>query len=157
MILVPDSEGNPTGCVVDKAWFDETFPPDMTQATNGSEDGEDKYEEGGWSSSGNSGPESVMRAAETITTDPRTRLNDLRRELPARIEVAAGVYEHAVQSADALLADFETARQLRIDLKEQPLSADQRIEWMERLTKARSAPEASVAALQQVEALILQL
>lgn len=157
MILVPDHEGNPTNFVVDKAWFDETFPPDMTQAPNRSEGREDEHEDDIWFGSGSSGPESVMRAAETIATDPRTQLNDLRRELPARIEVVAGVYEHAVQSADALLNDFETARQLRINLEEQTLSADQRIEWMEKLTKARSAAEASVAALQQVEALILQL
>lgn len=59
--------------------------------------------------------------------------------------------------ADALLASFETARRLRDDLEEQPLSADQRIEWMEKLTKAHSTAEASVGALQQVDALILQL
>ncbi|MED7930405.1 hypothetical protein SMD20_39690 [Nonomuraea sp. LP-02] len=157
MILVPDSEGNPTNFLVDKAWFDEIFGPDMAPVPNRSEGGGDEDEESGWFSSGNSGPESVMRVAETIATSPRTQLSDLRRELPARIEVVAGSYEHAVQSADALLNDFETARQLRIDLEEQTLSADQRIEWMEKLTKARSAAEASIAALQQVEALILQL
>ncbi|WP_329082426.1 hypothetical protein [Streptosporangium sp. NBC_01469] len=55
------------------------------------------------------------------------------------------------------MASFETARRLRDDLEEQPLSADQRIEWMEKLTKANSTAEASVGALQQVDALILQL
>ncbi|WP_405141971.1 hypothetical protein OG589_32740 [Sphaerisporangium sp. NBC_01403] len=152
MVLVPDTDGNPTAFVVDKAWFDKTFPPVTTQAAGSAEDEDD-----GQSGSDNSNSESVMRAPETVAADPRARLNDLRRELPARIELTAGAYERAVQSADALLADFETARRLRDDLEEQPLSADQRIEWMEKLTKARSTAEASVGALQQVEALILQL
>ncbi|HJD84771.1 hypothetical protein [Kitasatospora aureofaciens] len=77
--------------------------------------------------------------------------------MPARIELVEGGYECAVRSAEALLADFETARRLRAELDEEPLPADQRIEWMEKLTKARSSAEGSVAALQQVEALILQL
>jgi hypothetical protein len=38
-----------------------------------------------------------------------------------------------------------------------PLSADQRIEWMEKLTKARSAAESSVSAVRQFEKLILGL
>ncbi|MEV0424802.1 hypothetical protein [Streptosporangium canum] len=157
MILVPDSEGNPTAFVMDKAWFDETFKPDVTQTMNSTRE-EGEHEDDDQTGSGETGGAmTVTRVPEAVAADPRRRLNDLRRELPARIELTAGVYDQAVQSAETLLADFDTARQLRILLEEQPLSADQRIEWMEKLTKARSAAEASVGTLQQVEALILQL
>ncbi|MCP2343161.1 hypothetical protein [Actinomadura rupiterrae] len=153
MILVPGIDGNPTSFVVDKEWFDQTFPPVTPQtprgATNRGDDQSGKDDD--------TRPDIVMRAPDTVAADPRARLGVLRRELPARIELTTAAYERAVQSADALMADFETARRLRADLEEQSLSADQRVEWMEKLTKARGAAEASVVALQQVEALILQL
>ncbi|MFJ8641919.1 hypothetical protein [Streptomyces sp. NPDC093610] len=92
-----------------------------------------------------------------MAADLRARLISLRKELPVRVELVEGGYERAVQSADVLLADFETARRLRAGLGEEALPANQRIEWMEKLTKARSSAESSVVALQQVEALILHL
>ena len=103
------------------------------------------------------GTDGTSRAVGGVAADPRAQLSALRREMPARIELVEGGYECAVRSAEALLADFETARRLRAELDEEPLPADQRIEWMEKLTKARSSADGSVAALQQVEALILQL
>lgn len=158
MILVPDGDGCPTDVVVDKAWFDETFPAGLADNGHTLDGEDDEPEDDGRSGrAAGAGNEGVTRVTETVTEDPRARLADLRRELAARIEVTAGVYERAVQSAEALLADFETARQLRIQLDEQPLSNDQRIEWMEKLAKARSAADSSVGALQQVEGLILQL
>ncbi|QWQ43704.1 hypothetical protein KME66_24055 [Streptomyces sp. YPW6] len=45
------------------------------------------------------------------------------------------------------MTDFEQARRLRAQLGEE------RIAWMEKLTKAREAAQASVATLGQVEAL----
>lgn len=38
-----------------------------------------------------------------------------------------------------------------------PHSAEQRIEWTEKLTEMRSAAQAGVTALERVEALILQI
>ena len=55
------------------------------------------------------------------------------------------------------MTDFEEARRLRAQLGEEALPAEQRIEWMEKLTKAREAAQASVTTLGQVEALILQI
>ncbi|MFC8699614.1 hypothetical protein [Streptomyces parvus] len=159
MILAPDTEGQPTALVVDKAWFDELFPPtwgstfqggSSRSATTGTTGSADQADE-------DRSSDDTSRAAGGVAADPRAQLGTLRKELPAKIELVEGVYERAVQAADALLSDFETARRLRSDLGEDPLPADQRIEWMEKLTKARGAAEASISALNQVEALILKL
>jgi hypothetical protein len=55
------------------------------------------------------------------------------------------------------MTDFEEARRLRAQLGEDPLPAEQRIEWMEKLAKAREAAQASVTTLGQIETLILQI
>ncbi|MFB7509824.1 hypothetical protein [Streptomyces broussonetiae] len=89
--------------------------------------------------------------------DPNDQLATLRRELPARVELVEGGYQQAVDSAHTLMTDFEEAQRLRVQLGEDALPAEQRIEWMEKLTKVRAAAQASVATLEQVEALILQV
>ncbi|MGR6914316.1 hypothetical protein ACU635_08690 [[Actinomadura] parvosata] len=150
MALAPDADGNPTGLVMDKAWFDDTFPPDIAPSHDPIDVTDDDEAD-------SSGSNTTRRTNEEASLDPRALLEDLRRELSARIEVAASIYERAVQGAEELLGDFETAHLLRIQLEEEPLSADQRIEWMERLAKVRNAAQASVAALQHAETLILQL
>lgn len=81
----------------------------------------------------------------------------MRRELPARVELVAGSHQRAVDPAHTLMTDFEEARRLRAQLGEEALPAEQRIEWMEKPTKAREAAQASVTTLGQVEALILQI
>lgn len=155
MVLVPDMDGRPTSFVVDKAWFDEMFPVELGRATQTHAAG------------GASGGPSTSRAIdpadagatvhEYAPVDPRDQLASLRRELPARVELAEGSYQSAVAAADALLADFEEARRLRTQLGEEPLPADERITWMEKLVKARDAAQTSVSALEQVESLILQI
>ncbi|MET9977636.1 hypothetical protein ACFYOI_14630 [Streptomyces microflavus] len=55
------------------------------------------------------------------------------------------------------MTDFEDALRLRAQLGEGRLPAEQRIEWMEKLSKARDAARASVTSLDQVETLILQV
>ncbi len=94
--------------------------------------------------------------SEYAPNDPRERLDTLRREPPARVELVGDGYRRAVDSAHTLMTDFEEARRLRAQLGEEALPAEQRIEWMEKLTKAREAAQASVTTLGQVEALILQ-
>ncbi|MFJ8676350.1 hypothetical protein [Streptomyces sp. NPDC093589] len=94
---------------------------------------------------------------EEVPVDPRDQLACLRGELPARVELAEGSYRGAVAAADALLADFEEACRLRSELREEPLPADQRIAWTEKLVKARDAAQTSVSALNQVESPILQV
>lgn len=89
--------------------------------------------------------------------DPRDQLAALRRELPARVELVEGSYLKAVDAAHILMTDFEEAHRLRVQLGEEPLPAEQRIEWMEKLAKARAAAQASVTTLEQVEALILKV
>ncbi|MER5796185.1 hypothetical protein [Streptomyces sp. NPDC001980] len=89
--------------------------------------------------------------------DPRDQLATLRRELPARVELVEGSYLKAVDAAHTLMTDFEEARRLRVQLGEEPLPAEQRIEWMEKLAKVRAAAQASVTTLEQVEALILKV
>ncbi|ROO82923.1 hypothetical protein EDD29_0408 [Actinocorallia herbida] len=150
MVLAPDLKGNPTNIVIDKGWFDDTFPPDAGLSEAPTEEEADEEAE-----DGDSGTTRLTDGEGT--PDPRALLDGLRRELPARIEVAAGIYERAVQGADELLGDFEAARRIRIQLEEEPLSADQRIEWMERLAKLRDMAQASVTALQHAEILILQM
>ncbi|MFI1189410.1 hypothetical protein [Streptomyces californicus] len=62
-----------------------------------------------------------------------------------------------MDAAHVLMTDFEDARRLRVQLEEEPLPAEQRIEWMEKLAKARAAAQASVTTLEQAEALILKV
>ncbi|MGW4541688.1 hypothetical protein ACWEOP_27965 [Streptomyces chartreusis] len=155
MVPAPDIDGRPTSFIADKAWFDETFPVELGRSTQNLAGG------------GASGVPSAIRTSdpaeagttvqEDVLVDPRDQLAGLRRELPARVELAEGSYRRAVAAADALLADFEEARRLRTQLGEDPLPADQRITWMEKLVKARDAAQTSVAALEQVENLILQI
>ncbi|MFD8382273.1 hypothetical protein ACFV2X_27755 [Streptomyces sp. NPDC059679] len=68
-----------------------------------------------------------------------------------------GVVGVAVLAEPVVVPDFEEARRLRAQLGEEALPAEQRIEWMEKLTKAREAAQASMTTLGQVEALILQI
>lgn len=73
------------------------------------------------------------------------------------MELVESGYQQAVDSAHTLMTDFEEAHRLRVQLGEDALPAEQRIEWMEKLTKVRAAAQASVTTLEQVEALILQV
>ncbi|MGW0373806.1 hypothetical protein ACWDZW_33990 [Streptomyces coeruleorubidus] len=104
-----------------------------------------------------SDPDSSTTSHGEAPPDFRERLNTLRRELPARVELVGGSYQRAVDSSHTLMTDFEEARRLRAQLGEEALPAEQRIAWMEKLTKAREAAQASVNTLGQVEALILQI
>ncbi|MFK4272521.1 hypothetical protein [Streptomyces milbemycinicus] len=153
MVIVPDTEGRPTVYVADKDWFDETFPVELGRPA--------PHPVGSSAATGAPAPQSDPAGAATsrgeALPDPRERLNTLRRELPARVELAGNSYQRAVDSAHTLMTDFEEARRLRAQLGEDALSAEQRIEWMEKLTKARDAAEASVITLGQVETLILQI
>ncbi|MGW6532129.1 hypothetical protein [Streptomyces venezuelae] len=151
MVIAPDTEGQPTNYVADKAWFDETFPVELGRpapATPGST-----------AHSSTAGATSTDPTATTAhgvpLADPRDLLATLRRELPARVELVEGGYQQAVDSAHTLMTDFEEAHRLRVQLGEDALPAEQRIEWMEKLTKVRAAAQASMATLEQVEALIL--
>ncbi|MEU8784806.1 hypothetical protein [Streptomyces sp. NPDC048637] len=155
MVLVPDIDGHPTSHVADKAWFDKTFPVDLGRPARTSAAGNAG---GGQSSAGTSAPaDASTTARDEVPEDPRDRLARLRSELPARVELVEGSYRTAATAAEALLADFEEARRLRVELGEEALTADLRIEWMEKLAKARDAGQNSVSALTQVEQLILQL
>jgi hypothetical protein len=100
-------------------------------------------------------PHAAVGGAGNQSRDPR--LAELRRELPARIELAEGIYQRAVEAANALLVDFDEASRMRSQLGEEPLPADQRIQWMERLASARKTAQDSATVLSQVEALILQV
>ncbi|MFI8793901.1 hypothetical protein [Streptomyces sp. NPDC055105] len=154
MVVVPDTEGRPTRYVADKAWFDELFPVDLgapaptTSVTsiNASTAAENTADAG-----------APTTAHGEAAVDPRDRLAALRRELPARVELVEGSYQKAVDAAYTLMTDFEEAHRLRVQLGEDPLPAEQRIEWMEKLSKARAAAQASVTTLEQVEALILKV
>ncbi|MET8816434.1 hypothetical protein ABZW47_31090 [Streptomyces sp. NPDC004549] len=152
MVIVPDREGRPTGHVADKAWFDETFPVELSRPA----------QPGGSASTptaagDNASPDAGTTSHEEAPADPRDHLATLRRELPARVELVEVGYQRAVDSAHTLMTDFEDARRLRGQLAEEALPAEVRIEWMEKLTKARDAAQASVTTLAQVEALILQI
>ncbi|MFJ9508683.1 hypothetical protein ACIRPZ_33460 [Streptomyces anulatus] len=152
MVIAPDIDGKPTRYVADKAWFDETFPVELGNPAPG--------DPGSTTASPTAGA-STNPAVTTVhgapPADPHDQLVRLRRELPARVELVEDGYEQAVDSAHTLMTDFEEAHRLRDQLGEDALPADQRIEWMEKLTKARSAAQASVTTLEQVEALILQV
>ncbi|MFJ2218244.1 hypothetical protein ACIQVO_38615 [Streptomyces sp. NPDC101062] len=154
MVIVPDGEGRPTRYVADKAWFDEFFPVDLcppVTATSGSP------------ANAHAGSENTADAGAPTTAigqavaDPRDQLAKLRRELSARVELVEGSYQNAVDAAHTLMTGFEEAHRLRTQLGEERLPAEQRIEWMEKLSKARAAARASVTTLEQVEALILEI
>ncbi|MFF2465140.1 hypothetical protein [Streptomyces mirabilis] len=154
MVIAPDGEGRPTRYVADKAWFDELFPVDLctpVPATSGSPTNAP-------AGAGNTADAGAPTTANgEAAADPRDQLAKLRRELPARVELVEGSYQKAVDAAHTLMTDFEEAHRLRIQLGEEPLPAEQRIEWMEKLSKARTAAQASVTTLEQMEALILKV
>ncbi|MEU5511463.1 hypothetical protein [Streptomyces fungicidicus] len=151
MVIAPDIEGRPTRYVADKAWFDETFPVELSRPAPGSPGSTTTSPTAGTSTD----PTASVHGAPP--TDPHDQLATLRRELPARVELVESGYQQAVDSAHTLMTDFEEAHRLRVQLGEDALPAEQRIEWMEKLTKARAAAQASVTTLEQVEALILQV
>lgn len=152
MVIAPDIEGRPTGYVADKAWFDEMFPVELGRLAPAGADA------GTSTGAGNSaGAIASSTSREDAPVDPRDQLAALRQQLPARVELVEGSYQRAVDSAHTLMTDFEEARRLRAQLGEDRLSAEQRIEWMEKLSKARDAARASVTSLDQVETLILQI
>lgn len=152
MVIVPDIEGRPTGYVADKAWFDEMFPVELGRPAPAGGDASTSMGTGNSAGAGDGGT-----SREEVRVDPRDQLDALRQQLPARVELVEGSYQRAVDSAHTLMTDFEEARRLRAQLGEDPLPADQRIEWMEKLSKARDAARASVTSLDQVETLILQI
>ncbi|MER6917067.1 hypothetical protein ABT354_35950 [Streptomyces sp. NPDC000594] len=152
MVIAPDTEGRPTAFIADKAWFDETFPVELGRPAPGRSPGATAPPPAGSTTN-----PTAATAHGAPPADPRDELAALRRELPARVELVEGSYRQAMDSAHTLMTDFEEAHRLRTDLNKDALPAEQRIEWMEKLTKARAAAQASVTALEQVEALILQV
>ncbi|WP_432070895.1 hypothetical protein [Streptomyces sp. AA1529] len=151
MAIAPDTEGRPTTYIADKAWFDETFPVELGRPAPGSPGSTTMSPTAGTSTD----PTATVHGAPP--TDPRDQLTTLRQELPARVELVESGYQQAVDSAHTLMTEFEEAHHLRVQLGEDALPAEQRIEWMEKLTKARAAAQASMTTLEQVEALILQV
>ncbi|MFD9561241.1 hypothetical protein [Streptomyces sp. NPDC059994] len=152
MVIAPDIKGRPTHYVADKAWFDETFPVELGRPAPG-----DPGSASASTTAGISTNPTATTAHGAPPVDPHDQLAALRRELPARVELVESGYQQAVDSALNLMTDFEEAHRLRVQLEEDALAAEQRIEWMEKLTKARAAARASVMTLEQVEALILQV
>lgn len=152
MVIVPDAEGRPTGYIADKEWFDETFPVELGRAAP-----DPAGSSGAATSVPQSDPADTATSRGQAPPDPRERLNTLRRELPARVELTQNGYQRAVDAAHTLMTDFEEARRLRAQIGEDPLPAEQRIEWMEKLAKAREAAQSSVTTLGQIETLILQI
>ncbi|MFB7947093.1 hypothetical protein ACFC6L_19500 [Kitasatospora phosalacinea] len=155
MILVPDINGEPTGIVVDKAWFDDTFPPGLAQNTN--QGSSTAATTAGTGAEDNGTSATSATANGHAPQDPRDRLATLRQEMAARIELVEGSYQLAAAAARELMGRFGEAIDLRAELGEEPLPADQRIQWMEKLTALRDAAKAGAAELEGVEALILKL
>ncbi|MEU3204077.1 hypothetical protein ABZ702_09315 [Streptomyces cyaneofuscatus] len=154
MVIAPDTEGRPTRFVADKAWFDELFPVALgTPVSAASEN--PASASAGTGRTAEAGAVAITQGE--AAADPRDQLAALRRELPARVELVEGSYLKAVDAAHVLMTDFEDAHRLRVQLEEEPLPAEQRIEWMEKLAKVRAAAQASVTTLEQVEALILKV
>ncbi|MFI6104228.1 hypothetical protein [Streptomyces sp. NPDC051310] len=156
MILIPDTDGEPTHLVADKAWFDTLFPPDLARTTVGGSGASG-------TASGSAGSDTGDTAGDTTTangqasSDPRDRLHAIRQGTPARIELAEGSYQRAGDAARNLKADFQEAIELRTLLGEDPLPAEERIQWMERLAALREAAQNSATELVEVEALILKV
>ncbi|WP_327287981.1 hypothetical protein [Streptomyces sp. NBC_01198] len=154
----PDLNGNATSFIADKEWFDQLFPTELGRSEQTSGSGSDTGGAGAGSDSTDQSDDSTTTVqGQSPPADPRDRLAELRRELPARIELAEGIYQHAIGAANALLADFDEASRLRSGLGEDPLPADQRIQWMERLASARETAQKSATVLTQAEAMILQV
>ncbi|MCX5301917.1 MULTISPECIES: hypothetical protein [Streptomyces] len=152
MVIAPDIEGRPTAYVADKVWFVEMFPVELGRPALAGGDASTSMGTGNSAGAGDGGT-----SREEVRVDPRDQLDALRQQLPARVELVEGSYQRAVDSAHTLMTDFEEARRLRAQIGEDPLPADQRIEWMEKLSKARDAARTSVTSLDQVETLILQI
>ena len=157
MVLVSDLYGNATPFVADKEWFDQLFPPELGRTVRTGGTGGNTDSDGDTAPSADQMDDATTVHGQAPPSDPRARLAELRRELPARIELAEGIYQKAVEAANDLLADFDEASRLRSRLGEEPLPADQRIQWMERLAIARKTALESTTVLSQVEALILQV
>lgn len=151
MVIAPDIEGRPTRYVADKAWFDELFPVDLCIPVPESP-ANSPASAGSMADAG-----AVATTHGEAAADPRDQLAALRRELPARVELVEGSCLKAVDAAHTLMTDFEEAQGLRVQLEEEPLPAEQRIEWMEKLAKVQAAAQASVTTLEQVETLILKV
>lgn len=145
MVIAPDAEGRPTRYVADKAWFDELFPVDLGIPVP----------ESPADSPTSAGNTADAGAVTTMLGEAAAAPRD--QELSARVELVEGSYLKAVDAAHTLMTDFEEAHRLRVQLGEEPLPAEQRIEWMEKLAKVRAAAQASVTTLEQVEALILKV
>ncbi|MCM9083480.1 hypothetical protein L1606_36310 [Streptomyces spororaveus] len=152
MVIAPDIEGRPTAYVADKVWFVEMFPVELGRPALAGGDASTSMGTGNSAGAGDGGT-----SREEVRGAPRDQLDALRQQLPARVELVEGSYQRAVDSAHTLMTDFEEARRLRAQIGEDPLPADQRIEWMEKLSKARDAARTSVTSLDQVETLILQI
>ncbi|RCG24216.1 hypothetical protein DQ392_03595 [Streptomyces reniochalinae] len=157
MVLAPDFNGYPTAFVADKEWFDHLFPSDLSRSAQTGGSGGDAGGEGASSDTTDQAADATTVQGQAPLSAPRDRLAKLRRELPARIELAEGIYQRAVEAANALLADFDEASRLRSRLGEESLPADERIQWMERLAAARTTAQASATVLSKVETLILQV
>ncbi|XQE77513.1 hypothetical protein ACN24L_00055 [Streptomyces microflavus] len=154
MVIAPDTEGRPTPYIADKEWFDELFPVGLNAPASTASKNPANAPVG----TGNTTDAGAATIAHgEAAADPRDQLAALRRELPARVELVEGSYLKAVDAAHVLMTDFEDAHRLRVQLGEDPLPAEQRIEWMEKLAKVRAAAQASVTTLEQVEALILKV
>ncbi|MFI6875799.1 hypothetical protein ACIBL6_20435 [Streptomyces sp. NPDC050400] len=157
MVLAPDLNGNATSFVADKAWFDHLFPVDLGRAPRAGDSDSDANSGGTTSENTSQLDGTTALHGQVPPPDPRDRLTELRRDLPARIELAEGHYQRAAEAANTLLTHFDEARRLRSQLGEEALPADQRIQWMEHLASARKTAQDSATVLSQVEALILQL
>ncbi|MFI7351507.1 hypothetical protein ACIBSR_35260 [Streptomyces sp. NPDC049936] len=157
MVLAPDLNGEATSFVADKAWFDHLFPAELGRASRAGASGSNAGDRGGDSGSTNQSDGATTIHGQVSPSDPRDRLAELRRELPPRIELAECSYQRAVEAANALLVDFDGVSRLRSQLGEEPLPADQRIQWMERLASAQKKAQDSATVLSQVETLILQV
>ncbi|MFF7081257.1 hypothetical protein [Streptomyces lavendulae] len=157
MVLVPDLDGAPTGFVADKEWFDRRFPVELARSGRAGTTGDGTAGAEAASEDSDQADDATTVIGQTPPADPRVRLAELRRELPARIELAVGIYQRAIEAANALLADFDEASRLRHRLAEDPLPAEQRIQWMERLASARAKAQESAGVLGQAETLILQV
>ncbi|MFF9867139.1 hypothetical protein ACF1G0_17240 [Streptomyces sp. NPDC013953] len=156
MILVPDASGSPTPLVADKAWFDDLFPPDLARTTKpGSAAGGSTGSAADAGSAGATGDSTTANGQ--VQSDPRDRHVALRRGMPARIELLEGNYQRAGDAARKLKSDFKEAIDLRARLGEDPLPAEQRIQWMERLAALREAAQNSAVELDEVETLILKV
>ncbi|MEW2217492.1 hypothetical protein AB0895_34410 [Streptomyces globisporus] len=154
MVIAPDTEGRPTPYIADKEWFDELFPVGLNAPASTASKNPANAPVGTVNTT-DAGAATVAHGE--AAADPRDQLVALRRELPARVELVEGSYLKAVDAAHVLMTDFEDAHRLRVQLGEDPLPAEQRIEWMEKLAKVRAAAQASVTTLEQVEALILKV